>query len=363
MAGTEFEIMRCNYCGTKGVHIKCGNLDKYRPDFICDDHNERPEPSPDPSDQEEEEEDVSSVRSPKRKRRRSRCPSFSPESSRSESPMSLKTPEDSDTSIDDDIVQNKLLENESVCDRTITDDSQATEGNSFIDVENPNSSSDNHPISSITNLVQQREENKKSSNSDSEDDIVILEEVPKAAKKEPSSPPLPVISNVTGCVVQTPAINRTSDSFLTGDEFEPSAVIRTNSITSILNVTNAIGDDKPSTSKQHQHMQQPTSSKHSNVTLGSKSDREIKVLNKRISNYGGYAISPSKTMKKESKISNVRGQENITKTIPIPGSSNQQLKNFNPTLGPNFPNLPVQPVILIDDSEDDEEVEEIVVID
>ena len=38
MTGTRFEIIRCTNCGSKGVHIFCGNLNKRAPYYICDDH-------------------------------------------------------------------------------------------------------------------------------------------------------------------------------------------------------------------------------------------------------------------------------------------------------------------------------------
>lgn len=31
MAGTEYEIIRCNLCGCKAAHIKCGKLDRKAP--------------------------------------------------------------------------------------------------------------------------------------------------------------------------------------------------------------------------------------------------------------------------------------------------------------------------------------------
>ena len=38
LTGTRFEIIRCTNCGSKGVHIFCGNLNKNAPYYICDDH-------------------------------------------------------------------------------------------------------------------------------------------------------------------------------------------------------------------------------------------------------------------------------------------------------------------------------------
>ena len=40
LPGTPFEIIRCNLCGMKAVHIKCGGLDKASPEFVCEDHEE-----------------------------------------------------------------------------------------------------------------------------------------------------------------------------------------------------------------------------------------------------------------------------------------------------------------------------------
>lgn len=40
MAGSMFEIIRCDLCGMKGTHIQCSGIDKSRPEFTCDDHGD-----------------------------------------------------------------------------------------------------------------------------------------------------------------------------------------------------------------------------------------------------------------------------------------------------------------------------------
>ena len=37
--GTSFEIVRCKKCGSKAVHVGCGNLLKEDPLFVCSDHD------------------------------------------------------------------------------------------------------------------------------------------------------------------------------------------------------------------------------------------------------------------------------------------------------------------------------------
>ena len=137
MAGTDFEIIRCTFCGYKGTHMKCGNLDKGKPDHICDEHGD---------DDEEEEEDLPE---PKKLRRDSSNSSSCESSSRCSSPASVST----DTSIDDDLVEAKLREG--------TTSSQVD--------EESNTSTDN----SGKDLVDRC----KTENEDSDDDIKFLEEV------------------------------------------------------------------------------------------------------------------------------------------------------------------------------------------
>lgn len=40
MAGTDYEIVRCSFCGSQGTHIRCGGLNKNCPEFICPSHSE-----------------------------------------------------------------------------------------------------------------------------------------------------------------------------------------------------------------------------------------------------------------------------------------------------------------------------------
>lgn len=41
--GTDWEVIRCAYCGSKGRHIRCGGLDKNCPSFVCAEHEDGPE--------------------------------------------------------------------------------------------------------------------------------------------------------------------------------------------------------------------------------------------------------------------------------------------------------------------------------
>jgi hypothetical protein len=37
--GTSFEICRCDTCGSKGAHLRCGKILKQAPFFVCSDHD------------------------------------------------------------------------------------------------------------------------------------------------------------------------------------------------------------------------------------------------------------------------------------------------------------------------------------
>ena len=41
--GTYFELIRCEQCGSSAVHIKCGNLLKKAPFYVCKDHEKAKE--------------------------------------------------------------------------------------------------------------------------------------------------------------------------------------------------------------------------------------------------------------------------------------------------------------------------------